>query len=69
MTSQRAANALVLNARKQVASHLEIEKHPYTQDQTLFENIAAVSTSKFETRTGGFVATRPGRMCIRYSSD
>jgi hypothetical protein len=38
--SDRTAQALILEARKQVQSHLEIEKHPYTQDHILFANIA-----------------------------
>lgn len=41
MLSEQAAQILILDARKQVKSHLEIEKHPYTQDQLLFERIAA----------------------------
>jgi GTPase SAR1 family protein len=39
--SKRTAQALILEARKQVTSHLEIEKHPYTQDHVLFENISS----------------------------
>jgi GTP-binding protein EngB required for normal cell division len=39
--TEPAAQALLLEAKKQVKSHLEIEKHPYTQDHILFENIAA----------------------------
>lgn len=39
--SDRTAQALFLEARKQVEKHLEIEKHPYTQDHVLFENIAS----------------------------
>jgi hypothetical protein len=41
MHSDRTAQALILEARKQVQSHLEIEKHPYTQDHILFANIAS----------------------------
>jgi hypothetical protein len=38
--SDRTAQALILEAHKQVEKHLEIEKHPYTQDHVLFANIA-----------------------------
>lgn len=38
--SDRTSQALFLEARKQVEKHLEIEKHPYTQDHVLFSNIA-----------------------------
>jgi interferon-induced GTP-binding protein Mx1 len=38
--SDRTAQSLMLEARKQVEKHLEIEKHPYTQDHVLFSNIA-----------------------------
>lgn len=34
------ANALMEDVYKQLHNHLEMEKHPYTQDQLLFENIA-----------------------------
>jgi Dynamin GTPase effector domain len=34
------AEDLMHEARKQVRAHLVIEKHPYTQDQVLFDNIA-----------------------------
>ena len=40
MHCDRSAQALILEARKQVERHLEIEKHPYTQDHILFANIA-----------------------------
>jgi len=39
--SEKAAKSLLHSARQQVTSHLQIEKHPYTQDQILFESIAA----------------------------
>ena len=34
------AEELVADARKQIHRHLEIEKHPYTQDDVLFDNLA-----------------------------
>jgi hypothetical protein len=34
------AEELIQEAHKQVQRHLEIEKHPYTQDRILFENIS-----------------------------
>lgn len=34
------AEELIREAQKQIHKHLEIEKHPYTQDHLLFENIA-----------------------------
>ena len=39
--SERAAQDLLREAKKQVETHLEVEKHPYTQDQELVENIAS----------------------------
>jgi len=39
--STHAARALLLGAEKQMQSHLEMEKFPYTQDNTLFENISS----------------------------
>lgn len=39
--SERAANELIKEARKQVKAHLRIEKHPYTQDNVLFEHIVS----------------------------
>ena len=36
-----AAHELLKEAHKQVVAHFEIEKHPYTQDNALFEKIAA----------------------------
>ena len=39
--SSRAARALLIEAEKQVNNHLAMEKHPYTQDDVLLENIAA----------------------------
>jgi hypothetical protein len=38
---RKAAEDLMTQANKQVVSHLDIEKHPYTQDNELFENISA----------------------------
>jgi interferon-induced GTP-binding protein Mx1 len=37
---RKAADELIGQANKQMHSHLEIEKHPYTQDNELFENIS-----------------------------
>ena len=34
------AEELMQEARKHVQAHLDIEKHPYTQDHVLFENIS-----------------------------
>jgi len=39
--STHAARALLLGAEKQMQSHLEIEKFPYTQDNALFEKISS----------------------------
>jgi interferon-induced GTP-binding protein Mx1 len=39
--SSHAARALLLEAEKQVQAHLAMEKHPYTQDHILLENIAS----------------------------
>ena len=39
---RQATQALVFSAQKQVESHLQNEKHPYTQDSVLFENISEV---------------------------
>lgn len=39
--SSRSARALLIEAEKQVNAHLAMEKHPYTQDDILMENIAA----------------------------
>ena len=39
--SERTAQELTLEAQKQVRSHLELEKHPYTQDHGLFKSIAS----------------------------
>eukprot|EP00545_Synedropsis_sp_CCMP1620_P004859 CAMPEP_0119011730 /NCGR_PEP_ID=MMETSP1176-20130426/5852_1 /TAXON_ID=265551 /ORGANISM="Synedropsis recta cf, Strain CCMP1620" /LENGTH=777 /DNA_ID=CAMNT_0006964587 /DNA_START=314 /DNA_END=2647 /DNA_ORIENTATION=+ len=41
LQSSRAARALLVKAEKQVEAHLMMEEHPYTQDQVLFESIAA----------------------------
>jgi hypothetical protein len=38
---RKAAEDLMAQANKQVLSHLELEKYPYTQDNELFENISA----------------------------
>jgi hypothetical protein len=38
---RKAAEELMAQASKQVISHLDIEKYPYTQDNELFENISA----------------------------
>jgi hypothetical protein len=38
---RKAAEDLMAQANKQVVSHLDIEKYPYTQDNELFENISA----------------------------
>jgi GTP-binding protein EngB required for normal cell division len=38
---RKAAEDLMAQATKQIVSHLDIEKHPYTQDNELFENISA----------------------------
>jgi hypothetical protein len=38
---RKAAEDLMSQANKQVVSHLEIEKYPYTQDNELFENISS----------------------------
>lgn len=35
-----AMENLIQQAEKQVLSHLEVEKHPYTQDDILFQNIS-----------------------------
>ena len=37
---QTVASSLIESAQTQVQTHLEIEKHPYTQDNILFDNIA-----------------------------
>lgn len=37
---QTVADALIQDTQKQVRKHLDTEKHPYTQDQVLFDNIA-----------------------------
>jgi GTPase SAR1 family protein len=39
--SIRVAQALLIEAQKQMNSHLDMEQHPYTQDDVLLENIAA----------------------------
>lgn len=38
--SKSVAETLIQETQKQVYKHLETEKHPYTQDQVLFDNIA-----------------------------
>lgn len=38
--SRSVADSLIQDTQKQIEKHLETEKHPYTQDQLLFDNIA-----------------------------
>lgn len=38
--SRSVADSLIQETQKQVHTHLEAEKHPYTQDQVLFDSIA-----------------------------
>ena len=40
LLSRSVAESLVQNTQQQVEKHLETEKHPYTQDQVLFDTIA-----------------------------